>query len=539
MNREIYLWILLFIAIIGIALYVRLLYQPVLSIVLSSNASVQNNIYQYQTINIPIKVLNNGHAPIRNMTVGVYVNNNITTYYHVTIPQGKEAILDFQYMPDVPGNYTVEAIADPGRFYDIADRQAAQTSISFKALSPENATPYFALPKGNITEEAFAKTNSAGYAFASDINATYGITGLKPANNAVNRFLDSVLEYVLNYVSSVSFASAQYANGSSAYAIWLQGSISPNITNTASLINGIKSVNESIDGKTVTFVKLTNSTSICSYYSQGWIKILAFNGTGTCVGALQTGKLSNFSKSTFFERMPIANSISLGNYSLVGKNASISGTLAYLKNTSFIYASISSANSSNENNTCYGLITTNANESFCSEYIFAESKAMQTGTSLIDTRAYIGNYNVSVYSLVNTSLLLDQVPINIGVIKGFNLTGPSVSFVSGISSTCSFNTTFACYNASFYNSTISFHIKNLNKTVRLNSIACYASPSFKPVPINETLLSNETKNISVACYENGALLSGIALNLHLNLVANYTINGKNETALGTAYIPFS
>ncbi|MEM4034901.1 MAG: CARDB domain-containing protein [Candidatus Micrarchaeaceae archaeon] len=543
MKKEIYFWILLFIAVIGIALYIRLLYQPTLSIVLSSDVTLPSHTYPYQTLYIPITVLNNGHSPIKNMTIGVYVNGNITTYYHVTIPQGKEVLLNFTYAPSNAGNYTIEAIADPGRLYDIIDRAEAQTSINFTVLPAENTTPYLMLPKGNITEEGFAKINSAGYALASDLNATYGITDLKLTSNyTVNKFLDSVLKYVLNYISSLTFASAKYANGSSAYAIWLRGDISPNITNTAALINSIKSTNKSIDNKTVTFIRFSNSTSLCSYYSQGWIKMLVVNGKGTCTNVIQankTSKISSINTSRFFKKMQIANSISLGNYSLVDNNASVSGTLAYFENVSLIYASIASINRSEENNTCYGLISTNNTDSFCNEYVFANATAKQTGASLIDTRAYIGNYNISVYSLVNTSLLLDQVPINMRIIKGFNITGPSLAFVSGIKNTCLFNTTFACSNVSFYNSTISFRLENLNKTVKLNSITCYMSPSFKSTPVNKTLLSNETTNISATCYENGAMLSGLALNLHLNLIANYTINGKNETVLGTAYIPFS
>ncbi|MGC8676180.1 MAG: CARDB domain-containing protein [Candidatus Micrarchaeia archaeon] len=537
MKKEVYFWVLLFIAVIGVAMYLRLFYEPTLSVVLRTNATLPNHIYPYQALTIPVTIYNNGHSPIKNMSVGVYVNGTLTSYYKVTLPQGKETAISIAYTPEAPGNYTVQAVADPGRLLDIADRADAQASVSFAVAKAGNETPYTLLPEGNITSESFAKLNSAGYALASDLNATYGLAGLKLTGiYNVNAFLDSVLKYVLNYISNIGVASVRYSNGSLAYSIWLQGDISPNMTNTAALINGLKARNESVLGKNVTVVSLGNNTSICSYESSGWLKILAYKGNGTCSNELDAKKLARINTSQFFERMQIANSISLGNYSVLGSAGSKAGTLAYFENTSFIYSTIQ--NASTQNNTCYGLINSANNDSFCSEYVFANASTPSTGTSLIDTHTYIGNYNISVYSLVNTSLLLDQVPINIGIIDGFGIKGKPVQFVSGIKNTCAFNSTFSCSNVSFANGTLSMALRSLNKTVKLNSLSCFLTPESKPNTLNETISGNETRMINATCYNAGSKLSGIELNLKLTLLLNYTFDNKSMTALGSAYIPF-
>ncbi|MGC8547689.1 MAG: CARDB domain-containing protein [Candidatus Micrarchaeia archaeon] len=537
MKNEIYFWILAIIAIIGIALAIRFLYQPMISIRLSTNTGLIH-AYPYQTIEVPITVFNNGNAAIKNMSIGIYVNNTFNMLYHITLPAGKELTILYNYTPAYPGTYTIQAVADPGRLYNIADRATAQTSTTAYVSPAENATPYSLLPAGNIVNQSVIKLDSGAYVFASYLNSTYGLKmGLTP-NSRINSFLNAVLGYVIYYIREIASASAQYKNGSQAYAIWLQGYVSPNMTNTAAVITGMKSENITRNGISVTFVSLGGNTTLCSYYSRGWIKILGYMGNGTCLSELNTSKITSIRLASFYNKT-MANATNIGNYSFVGKVGEISGDFALFANRTLMYATVSNSSvSKNSSNVCYGLINTFGNESYCSEYVFPVSTAhIVNGSSLIRTTAYINSYNASVYSLVNTSLIMDQVPINIQAIKGYGIKGGYLAFVSGIKSTCSFNSTFACSNVTWTNGTLGFRLRNLGSTARLNSVSCYMTPKAIPQTLNETIQSNSTIGINATCYESGAKMSGIALNLGLKLVLNYTLNNSTQQVNGTAYIP--
>ncbi|MGC8629221.1 MAG: CARDB domain-containing protein [Candidatus Micrarchaeia archaeon] len=535
MKNEAYYWVVVVIAIIAAAIYIRLFYQPPISLEISMNESTNLQRFPYQPIYIPITVTNTGSVPIRNMSIGVYVNSTLNMLYHVTVPPGKEVILKYSYVPVAPGNYTIEAAADPANLYNIEDRSLAQKSLSFTVFNPENAMPYSSLPLGNATSKGVMYLKTGGYVLSSYLNATYGLKNMKLTSiTYVNAFLDSVLTYVIKYVKQFAGAYASYTNGSEAYSIWIQGYISPNITNVAARLSRIPSANLVKQGKNVTFVNLGNNTTICSYYSQGWIKMLVYksqNNQSNCASELGLAKMQQMQLPALGTNAINANE-TLGNFTIENSTSFESGELAFI-NDSFVY---SLASNSSLNTTCFGLISSQGNESYCSEYVFPLVNETN-GTALIRTAAHIGNYSIAVYSLINSSLLFNQLPVNIRIIKGYGVLGHYALFTSGIQNTCQFNSTFSCSNLTFENGEASFNISS-NETVRLNSVSCFTVPAALPNEINETLQSKTSKRLSVACYANGNKLAGMPLNLRLNFLVNYTISNTTRTGTGTGYIPF-
>ncbi|MGC9037124.1 MAG: hypothetical protein ACP5IK_00190 [Candidatus Micrarchaeia archaeon] len=522
-------------AIAGVALYLRLFYQPAVSIVLTAPTNI--SLYPYQLAEIPIKVLNNGGTPIRNMSIGVYVNSTLNTLYKVTLPPGKFVFLNFTYVPSFNSTFKITAVADPGRLYDIIDRPLAKSVTYLHVVSAEKPNAYAMLPSGNMIAEEIEHLNAGGYALASYLNATYGLARIKLTNvSYFNNFLDSILQYVLTDVKQLVAADATYANGTSASAVWLMGFLSPNLTNTAALINGLKAENISVAGKQVTVVYFPNNTTLCSYYSQGWLKMLLAK-QGNCTSMLSAKHASSIMLSSFYSNTAIANAIALGNYSLVTPVGEKAGSFALLGNMSFLYSTISSNSLAYEDNICYGLITNVSNASYCSQYIFPKNGTFVGTNALMRTTAYIGNYNLSVFSLLSSSYLLQQVPINIGIIRSFGIEGKPLTFSSGITNTCSFNNTFSCSNVSFLNGNISFRLKNLNSTLRILNASCYSLPPYKPEPLNVTLAKGQAMNISVPCYDLGRVITGLALNLRLFVGIGYSINSTNHEAVGRAYIP--
>ncbi len=530
-----YLWIVLIAAIVGVTLYFRFLYQPAVSLVLTGPSNM--SLYPYQLAVIPIKVLNNGNTPVRNMSIGVYVNSTLNTLYRVTLPPGKFVFLNFTYVPLFNSTFRIEAVADPGRLYDIIDRPLAKSLTYLYVMPVEKPNVYTMLPSGNIISEKIEQLNSGGYALASYLNATYGLNDIKLSNNTYfNNFLDSILQYVLTDVKSLASASATYSNGTSAYSVWLMGFISPNLTNTAALINGLKAENLNASGRNITLVYFPNGTTLCSYYSKGWLKILMITH-GNCTSELAAKHTNSSMLSSFYTKTAIANAIALGNYSLVTPLGERAGSFALFDNASFLYSSISSNALAYESPICYGLLTNASNVSYCSQYIFPKNNTFIGTNALIRTTAYIDNYNLSVFSLLNESYLLSQVPINIGIINGFGIKGESARFSSGITNTCTFNSTFACFNVSFFNSSLRFQIRNLNSTLHIVNASCYLLPPYKPKQLNITVLKNQTADLEVPCYDLGNSITGLALNLRLYVSIGYTMNSAAHEITGRAYIP--
>ena len=161
--------------------------------------------------------------------------------------------------------------------------------------------------------------------------------------------------------------------------------------------------------------------------------------------------------------------------------------------------------------------------------------------SLIRTTAYVGSYNFTTMSLVNTSIATSQIPVALDTIDSFKTPGNSLLLESGVVNTCSFNDTFGCSNITYLNGTVSFRVTNkLATPVTLNSADCSIIGTIFPTPIlNVTLGSMQSASVSAQCYSVTGRLSGFLLGQGLKLAMNYTAaNGMTQNALGNAFIVF-
>ena len=114
MNREIYVWLVVILAVAFAGLYLRYFYQAQIGIELSLNTTGLNtSLYPYQRFSLPIVVSNTGGGAIENLSLGVFINGNLTVPYKVTLPQGKQAIIRYNYTPSTPGAYNIMVSADP------------------------------------------------------------------------------------------------------------------------------------------------------------------------------------------------------------------------------------------------------------------------------------------------------------------------------------------------------------------------------------------------------------------------------------------
>lgn len=538
--KETYIWVLLIVVILTAALYLRFFYQPAIGILVVINGSATAHaLYPYQNIQLPLDVLNTGGSQIKNLSIGIERNGNLTTLYKVTLPAGKQTTIPFNYTPTSAGTYAFGAVADPGKLYNIADRTKAESNLTVVVGREENATPYLLLPALNMTSSRNINIRGGGYIIDSYIYSRYNLSNFSLTDNiAVNNFVTPLLDLVSGYIANVSVGDARYSNNSSAYSIWVRGYTSSEIVPTAESAKGLTPRNVTTGVGRVTFAALSNSTTLCSWYSGGWTKLLASSGKRSCAGILNqsAGKVTARQPSRYLSMINVPNSTALANYSGSFGITNFASKLYFSRNSTFLYTSI--ATNTERSNTCYGLINIVNGTSYCSQYIFPVSGSIN-GTSMFKTTAYIGLYNITVMSLLNTSHLISQVPINIGILRSFNVSGTSQQFVSGIQSTCAFSLTLFCSNITVANGTVKFTLLNgKNSTITLSKIACYQYPPAINVTLNESIASGKSANVTAKCYTLGSVLSGLPISLHLNLVLNYKISNTTQSISGVAYIPF-
>ncbi|MDE1874138.1 MAG: hypothetical protein KGI04_03410 [Candidatus Micrarchaeota archaeon] len=544
MNKEIYIWVAVILAIVSVALYFRYFYQPAVSIALGLSPSSQPALYPYQKAAFEINVFNNGSSAISNMSLGVVINGNLSTLYKVTLPAGKQTSIAFNYSPTAAGSYNISVVADPGRLYNIADRSHSSAGASIAVLAAENATPSALLPKDNISSFRQATVTNGAYLLGTYLYDQFNIsTFTLTGNGQVNAFLKPILNLTADYIRNISVAEADYLGNGSVYSVWIKGYISPSIFAAATTGSALSTVNVSTNDGTATFIKMLNDTTFCGWYSDGWIKILAENGTAPCysiinqsvnAGAVNEGGLG----SRFSSNLTADNATLLANYSTTGASGDSLAKLFIVSNSSFVYDTVSNV-SSGWNTTCFGIISAANNTSFCSSYVFPKSGSIGA-ISLVKTTAYKGAYNLTAFALINTSSVLSRVGTLTGMLSRLNVSGPSLTFTSGIVNSCAFNASVGCSGLVYNNGTVSFTLKNnAGDGIHLNSVSCYTQASVFSTPLNYTLRAGNESDVSTPCYSFTTKLGGgISLDLHLNLLLNYTISNSTQLLNGTAFVPF-
>ncbi len=542
MRREIYLWMLFIVVIAGAALYFRYFYQQQISMVLRMNGSSAGSVsYPYQNAPLPISVYNNGGGAITNVSVGLFVNGNLTTLYKVTLPAGKQTEIPFNYTPSGPGTYNITAVADPSRLYDISDRANTTSGAVLVIMRPANATAYALLPANGLISREDLNMSNSGYAVDSYLYDTYNTSAFALVDNPqINNFIEPVLNLTADYINNIRASTAKYGNGDRAYSIWLSGYVRPNIFTAAAQGRGMASNTIQTGLGNLTIVQISNSTTLCSWYAGGWLKILAYSGSVTCHQALNESASGAPNSALAY---PVPSGLGLIDAKLLANYTGISGatnyvaTLSLLGNSSFIYARIS--NHTTVNNVCYGVVESANGISYCSTYQIPVSGAIGGAKSLVKTTEYVGTQNLTVISLFNSSLLTQQVQTNVGVIRGFNISGSSMAFQSGLVNTCSLNASFPCTGANFSNGALGFTLKNgLGEGIRINSMSCYAASVSVPIstPVNSLVAAGGSYNATVPCYNYQGRISGIAYNLNLGIGLNYSVANTTHALTGNAYI---
>ena len=522
MNRDpiivIALALIVFFLIIGI--YIRFFYIPNQVYYISMNVYTNNTtFYQYQMARFKIYLENYGDNPISKLYLGVYVNDNITELYNITLPAHSNTTFYFNNSFNLPGSYSFEFVIDPQHLFNIPNRSNVTKIINISVMPIQRPDPYSIIKPKYYFIENGSLNAFAIYALYS-LNKSYGIYFNISYSPELEKVLQGILLVALPYLRNISFSTALYnnTNYSIISSIWLSGYIKKSLIDSVLIGLGYKITNET----NLSFVKFNNS-SMCYNYSGGWIK-LWYVKNGNCT---DIRKVNNVTFNVNGPYININNTKYLGSFSYSNYSHSsiyiVNSSLDIITNTTYL-----------GNLICYGYISNIDNRSYCSTYILPTNKSLNSSIRLIQTKMITNKYNYSVYTLFNSSLdIFEQVNDNINILSHL-YNKSSLSFISGITNNCELASPLRCSNVTFSNSTLSISITN--KSIFIKRAACYINPSYNYTKENITVMPHKSASISITCFNSGSKIVGFPFSLNLKMILSYTYNNTNATSIGSAFI---
>lgn len=510
----------------------------------------QTAIYPYQTSHFVINVTNNGTTNINNMLLGFYLNGIAITTNTVSIPPHQSIILYRTYTYKSSGNYNFQAVADSGHLLDIKDRPQATGSFESEITQPQTADVYSSIPNGNITSTQEFTLSGLGAYSSVAVAKRYNITLF---NQLFGPSQGVMLEVFQNLAAGVAYAKGayvQYANNSTAYVVWLQGTV--NTSNVNALLSSfVGSSTAQYNG--ITYTRISNTLSICDWYESGWTKLISYYNNSnkeTCMGFAPMR--FNSSEGAFFNNSLISktnltgyqsefyytNSTALGGI-LSYSNNSMSETRLFNNTVGLFATGVSELPNSINGiatgpNICYGLIYSNGSTHVCSVVVPTKNKSITLPFELVKSTEILPNYLVSVYSLVNSTLTTIAHDNAANLINVLTKNSISATWTTGFQNGCLIeNLSMSCKFLSFnYNSTTAYmNITNMfASAIKINKISCEYAPGFPNTTINQTIQANKTASLEFACHNLPIPSTAPITQYDLNIT--YVVNGSTRSAQG-------
>lgn len=475
-------------------------------------------VYPYQESHFLINVTNNGNNKINSVLLGFYLNGAAISTNTVSIPAHQSIILLRNYTYSESGNYSFQAVADPGRLLNIANRSMAQNTFNYDIMQPQLADVYSSIPNANIINTEQFTLSGLGEYSSSAVANRYNISTF---NYLFSNSQNIILKIFDSMASSIAYskgAYAQYANGSTAYVAWLQGTVSPTEINPLISSFGSKTSLQ----HNITYSQLNGTSSICTWYSNGWTKLIyyynASKGSG-CAGLASTSfnstegvllanaLISNTSITNYQSNFYYTNTTQLGSIISYSRN-SLTATRIFNNTLGLFATSIAQVpkglNVTLSNNTCYGLIYNNNSVHICSVIVPTRNFSVNFPFELVKTTEIQPNYIISEYSLLNSSLVTIAHANAARLIYLLTQNSTTAQWVTGFRSSCSmispqFGCNFISFNYSSNLASINFTNK-LGSSITISKINCAIAAGYPNATINQTIAQNGTAELSFQCH---------------------------------------
>ncbi len=521
--------------------------------------------YPYQTSVFLINVTNKGNQPIDGMPVGFYINGVQQTINNTSIPPGQTVTLVRNFTYTDIGAFYFQAIADPGQTFNIENRQLTKSSLNINITRASSPNIYTSIPQNNITATQTFTMGSAGAIGSAAIDQQYNISIVDELFGPEGNITNKIFEDGYSGIAVVNGGYAKYANGSTAYTVWFQGTVTPAFINYVLSSFGLTAARYQSNGNQVYQTLINKSTSICDLYSGGWTKLITYYNNslpGTCLNLGPANYSVNESKKlqqiiglnknlTQLEAyFYYTNSTNLG--SIIGYSQNnLTLSQLFQNNASGLFISSikrlnSSINITDRNATCNGIVHINGSLNLCSYVIPVRSGFYQLPFQLMNSSYITSNYIMNLYSLVNNTLLF-AAEYNAGKLigavaaKANIINTSSIQWKSPFKNSCAFfnksNQSIGCTIKNFTTENYTAYLgltNNFKSPVRVNSLLCEIAPGFSPVAINQTMMPNSTISVALQC--NIIPSPQVAAQTSYILTMNYTYLNTTQVVNGTMFI---
>jgi hypothetical protein len=517
-------------------------------------------IYPFQTSYLLLKISNNGKNYVNDMVVGIYINGSQETTYGVNMtPMSNRTIL-IPHLYTGAGQYQIEAIADPGHVLNILNRTAAQSSTSIDVAAAELPDVYTSVPNANISSTQTFSALQTGLATALFSSQYYNISIFNRITGMHSVIFD-ILAVFSQYLNAVNVAEINYSNSTDAYVLWMQGSVMPvHVFNELSSL-GIHTRNTTINGTSVVFANISNSSSLCTYYQMGWTKLIYLSvpntirsNSLTCLSfavkeyqpfeenAILTSLKSDKSLSLYQKKFQYLNSTDIGS-SLTYQNGSI-GALGISQNqygffSSYIKQNKPPLDANALNLTCIGLIYSSNTESVCTSYVLPTNSTATRNYAFLNSTEVGSDYNLTLYSLINSTYIQGAHYSATALINYVNISQSFAAWNTKFKSSCtSYNASIGCKLMSFdYNGSVAHLVitDNLSTPMTINKIGCFTPGSiYVNTTLDSKLMPGQSGNMTVNCYS--ITMSAFSIMNNYDLLVNFTANGGSHIGVGVLNI---
>lgn len=503
------------------------------------------SLFPYNTTHFVILVNNTGSEYISGLLVGFYVNGQAYHNYNVSIPGGKAATIPVNFTYPQQGNYSFEAIVDPGHLSRLSDYNGTQITMYVSVSNATRPEPLSSLPGNGIESSYVFDFPGDSVAVPTLMHSSYNTTLTGQIFSPMRGVLYGLSKNLYTLLNGTYGAAATYSDGSGAEAVWLQGTFAEPLLYQIISSYGPR---EETSGQYRVFY-MPGNTTICVSYSGGWTKLLSYtSGSGTCASAapangtesaMAQGYASSFPRNSpimlYVGNFTYTNSTVIATQYGLGNGSKYAATWFSAANSVFVsYVNESASQQPYQNRTCYGLLS---NDVVCSEYVFPEVNSTTTKSSaLILSREFVGNYLLSLYSWVDNQSELDA-NYNAAMLLGAITAGQAAEkWASAYASSCSFNSTYAigCSVTSFDSSThvASVRLTNLaNSTITLNSASCYTPGLQGSETLGLRIAPQSSGAFNVTCHYS-VLLPAIGIQDSYLFYLNYTRSGSTSAVIG-------
>ncbi|MCL4372331.1 hypothetical protein M1373_03370 [Candidatus Marsarchaeota archaeon] len=512
-----------------------------------------NATYPFNFTTFQILINNTGSTYVKGMQVGFYMDAQGIKYYNVSIPPHQHAYINQSYIYGANGTYNFSVIADPGHIMDISNSSVTQASLQIHVRPPQTPNLYEFLPYNGLNNTLSFSIFPKGMAFVSVAGLTYNQSTFLRFISQAPSIVSKMLFDLSNVASIANGVYSTYSNGSSAYGLWLEGELNNSDIKAIESTFSLHGNEMNISGNQVQYMKISNTTSMCSFSSGGWTKIAVYDNSSlhvTCANVVA----QNYSSSEYQKLKSLADSYNaintkLDNFSYinsttiglaVGVSRANYSTYRLFQNNAGSFATIFSSHPSiniSKNFTCNGFVYLNNSTGFstCS-YAYVQNSAEFVNLSLVKSVAATPNYNLTVFSFVNRTTIPYAMLNAAELMYKLNLTSAYAKWTPKITSTCNFgstpiNCTFKSFNYSSGKASAVITNK-LPGQIRILNVSCSDSNVQPSTKINATVVHNASVQLSFACASLSTPIQVSATETVYNMNMTYMYNNTVHKAVG-------